>query len=192
MTDAPTSFPPLIVGTDAAAVRRVFRGPLILTSVMACLVAAVAVAVGVGVASSSDDVVLGFVLGLVVLLWSAYFVWMLVYLVRAVERRASIGRALTLDHDGMEWAIPEGSIVVPWPLITAVSSRTRSRYRILTYRLADGVTAETPGVRSDLSRKHVRLITRRGLQIGSAGIDVSIDTIVAATAAFTQGRLVPR
>jgi hypothetical protein len=173
-------------------VRRVFRGPVILAGVMAFLMAALAVAVGAGVASSSDDVVPAFVLGLFVLLWSAYFTWTVVYLVRVVERRASLGRALTLDHDGMEWAIPEGTIVVPWPLIAAISSRTRSRHRILTYRLVDGVTAETPGIRSDLSRKQFRVVTKRGLQIGSAGIDVSIDTIVAATAAFTQGRLAPR
>lgn len=192
MTDAPTSFPPLVVGTDAAAVRRVFRVPLILASGMAFVVAAVAVAVGVGVTSSSDDVVLGFVLGLAVLLLATYYAWMVVFLVRSVERRASLGRALTLDHEGMEWTTPEGVVVVPWELVATVSSRSRSRHRILTYRLADGVTAETPGIRSDLSRRRFRVMTKRGLQIGSAGIDASIDTIVAATRAFTQGRLDPR
>jgi hypothetical protein len=191
MTDAPRTFPPLVVSTDAAAVTRAFRFPIVLSQVMIVLTAAAAIAIVVGVSVSTGDLGTGLLSSLVVL-WPVYFTFMTVYLMRAARKRASLGSVLTLDSAGMEWRMPQGTVVVPWHVVGSVTARSRGRHRILTYRLVDGATGETTGVRSDLDPALFRRLTKRGLQIGSAGIDVDVDTILAATAAFTQGRLALR
>lgn len=186
MTD-PQSTPPLIVGTDAPAVRRVYRNTIALTSVLAVLTGAGAIALGIVMAQSSMWT--GLLAAALILLLTGYSVFATLHLIRTARTRAALGSVLTLDASGMEWRMLQGTVFVPWQTIASISSRTRLRHRVLTYRLADGVTGETPGVRSTLSPKHHRMISRLGLQIGSAGIDVSIDTIIGATIAFTDGRL---
>ncbi|WP_285042556.1 hypothetical protein [Plantibacter sp. LMC-P-059a] len=188
MTNTPNAFPPLIVGTDAPAIRRVFRNTIVLTSVLAVLSAVGAVALGMTQTSLGSAL---FASGLV-LLTTGYLVFGTVYLIRTARKRASLGSVLTLDAAGMEWTMLQGSIFLPWHLISSVTSRKRLRHRVLTYRMVDGVTGTTEGVRSTLKPKHHRTISNLGLQVGSAGIDVPIDTIAAATVAFTNGRLDPR
>jgi len=188
MTDAPNSFPPLIVGTDAASVRRVYRNTIALTSVLAVLSGVGAIALGM----TQSSLVAGLFAAGLVLLTTGYLVFGTVHLIRTARKRASLGSVLTLDAAGMEWRMLQGTIFLPWHLIASVSSRKRARHRVLTYRVANGVTGTTEGVRSTLAPKHQRVISRLGLQVGSAGIDVPVETIAAATAAFTHGRLDPR
>jgi hypothetical protein len=53
-----------------------------------------------------------------------------------------------------------------------------------------GVTPETPGVQTTLKPAVFRKLATKGFRIGSLGIDVPVQTILDAAAAFTGGRLV--
>lgn len=110
----------------------------------------------------------------------------------AYGSRVAMGTVLRLDDAGMEWRLPQGAFVVPWGAVASVSERRRGRHRILTYRLVDGLTPTSPGVEGEVPPADFQRLAKRGIQLGSAGIDVPTDTILAATAAFTQGRVAPR
>lgn len=191
MTDAQTSFPPLVVGTDAPAVKRAYSPLIALTTAMSVIVPGIAVAVA-ALGGSNGGFTGGLVAGLGIVVSGITVVLLNVAFAYAAGARAMMGTVLTLDDRGMEWRMVQGVLVLPWGAIGSVSVRSRGRRRVLTYRLVDGIGRTSPGISGDLSEADFRRVVKRGAQLGSVGIDVPVDTILAATSAFTRGRLAPR
>lgn len=190
MTD-PHVAPPaaLVIGTDPDAVRRAFRGSIIGSGVAAGIVFAIAIMIGVLTASTSN-VGIGALSALPFLLVGAYLAWLTVRTSRLAATRADAGTVLTLDTDGLMSRLPQGELALPWDAIRSIEVTTRGRHRILIVRLEQGVTPESAGVRSMLSAADFRVLATKGFRLGSVGIDVPVETIAAAAAAFTAGRLV--
>jgi hypothetical protein len=113
-------------------------------------------------------------------------------LVHSAAIRSAAGEVLRLDAEGMHWRTPVGPLDVAWDVVTAVDVRAQGRHRILTYSLPPVFDAGRPGVSTTIKPAHLRRLAKGGLCLGSAGIDVPIDTILEATARFTNGRLVAR
>ncbi|PSL37669.1 hypothetical protein CLV49_1276 [Labedella gwakjiensis] len=191
MTDARTSFPPLSVGTDAAAVKRSYRPLIGFCTALTVIVPGVAVVIAALVASTGGFTG-GMLAGLGFVASGVIITLLTLSVASAYGSRVAMGTVLRLDDTGMEWRLPQGVLVVPWGAVTSVSERRRGGHRILTYRLVDGLTPSSPGVASDVAPAIFQRLVKRGLQLGSVGIDVPVDTILAATAAFTQGRVAPR
>jgi hypothetical protein len=191
MTDAPTSFPPLVVGTDAPALKRAYRPVIVFSTAMTLIIPGIAVAIA-ALAASTSGFAAGMLAGFGIVI--SGIVWSLIAssLAYAAGARAVIGTVLTLDHRGMEWRMVQGVLILPWNAVDAVSVRSRAGKRILTYRLVAGIGPASPGIGGDLPEADFHRVAKRGAQLGSVGIDVPVDTILAATAAFTQGRLTPR
>jgi hypothetical protein len=192
MTDAPVAaFPPLVVGTDVEAIRKVYRLPLIGATSFVIVIAFIAVLLTAMTASLS-----GFGMGV---LTALPFLFMLIYMTflavstaGTAAARAVPGNVMTLDATGLAAVTPQGPLALPWQAITSVELKKRGKHRIAIFRVAPGVTAESPGVQTTIKPALFRLLTKKGFRIGSAGIDVPVQTILDATAAFTGGRLVAR
>jgi hypothetical protein len=192
MTDAPVAtFPPLVVGTDVDAVRKIYRRPLIAMTSFVVVIAFIAVLLAAMTASLS-----GFGMGVLTavpfLLMLSYMTFAAVNLAGTAAARAVPGNVLTLDATGLAAVSPQGPISLPWQAIASVELKKRGNHRIAIFRLAPGVTAESPGVHTTVKPALFRVLAKKGFRIGSAGIDVPMQTIMDATAAFTSGRLVAR
>ncbi|RUQ96938.1 hypothetical protein [Labedella endophytica] len=191
MADVQTSFPPLVVGTDVPTLKRAYRPVIVFSTVMPIVIPGIAVAVAAFLASASGFAA-GMVAGLGIVVSGITWSVMASSLAYAAGARAVMGTVLTLDHRGMEWRLVQGVLILPWNVVDTVSVRSRAGKRILTYRLVAGVGPASPGVGGDLPEADFHRVAKRGAQLGSVGIDVPVDTILAATAAFTGGRLTPR
>lgn len=192
MTDAQfASFPPLVVGTDQAAVRKVFRLPLMFAAVF-LVVTALLAAFFAALMASITDLGLGFLTALPFLVSTTSLTFVLLNTAMNAGARAAAGTVLTLDSSGLASTVPQGTIALPWAAIESVTLLKRGRHRVLVFRLAPGVTHESPGVNTTVSPAVFRYLSKKGFRIGSAGIDTPIQTIADATAAFTAGRLVAR
>jgi hypothetical protein len=192
MTDAPVAaFPPLIVGTDVEAVKKIYRVPLIGTTVFVILLAFIAVLLTAMMASLSGFG-LGVLTALPFLFMLSYMTFLAVQLAGTAAARAVPGNVVTLDATGLAAITPQGPIVLPWQAIASVELKKRGRHGIAIFRVFPGVTGENPGVQTTVKPALFRLLAKKGFRIGSAGIDVPVQTILDATAAFTGGRLVAR
>lgn len=193
MTDA-ASPPSLLVGADPSSIRRLYRWS-IRTSIVAAVVlgmSTIAAAWFAAAIVSSTGNLVALLLPAVTLAGAVYCA----YLARATTRRAAAHAArsfsVRLTEHGMDWDGGAGALTVPWDAIRSVQVRPFGRHRIVTFTLADGIGPTTPGVRSELSPALFRRLAKRGLRIGSAAIDVPVDTLLSATATLTHGRLTPR
>ena len=192
MTDASiATFPPLVVGTDPAAVKKAFRLPLAFISGFIVVIAVIAVLFTAMTASLS-----GFGSGVLAaspfLVSLTYMVFLAVRTAGTAGERAAAGTVLTIDAAGLNATIPQGVLVLPWQAIASVQVQKRGKHRIAIFRVAEGVTPDSPGVETTIKPGIFRLLAKKGFRIGSAGIDVPVQTILDATAAFTAGRLVAR
>jgi hypothetical protein len=192
MTDTQfTSFPPLVVGTDPEAVRKAFRLPLAFTTGFVVVLAVVAVLVTAMTASLSGFGS-GVLAALPFLITLSYMVYLAVRTAGTAGERASAGTVLTIDAAGLNSKIPQGVLVLPWQAIASVELQKRGKHRIAIFRVAPGVTPQSPGVQTTITPGTFRVLAKKGFRIGSAGTDVPVQTILDATAAFTAGRLVAR
>jgi hypothetical protein len=192
MTDANTAaFPPLVVGTDPEAVKKAFRIPLAFVTGFVVVVAVIAVLITAMMASLSGfgSGVLAALPFLVILMYMTYLA---VRTAATAAERAAAGTVLTVDAAGLSSTLPQGELVLPWQAIESVQLQKRGKHRIAIFRAYDGVTPQSPGVHTTLKPAVFRVLAKKGFRIGSAGIDVPVQTILDATAAFTAGRLVAR
>lgn len=192
MTDArSTGFPPLVVGADSEVVRRTGRAQLIFMVVNVVMTGFVAAMIAALVASTND-----FGTGLLAaspfLLMLAFVVMLTAYAALTAGRREATGTTLTLDAAGLSSTIPEGRIFLPWQAIHALEVRKRGRHRIAIFRLLPGVAPDSPGVQTTLAPRVFGVLVKKGFRVGSAGIDVPVQTVLDASAAFTAGRLIAR
>jgi hypothetical protein len=192
MTDARgATFPPLLVGTDVEAVKRIYRAPLVGAAVSVVVIALVAVLCAAMMASLSG-LGAGILAALPFLITLSYMTYLAVHTAGAVAARAVPGNVMTLDATGLAATTPHGPIVLPWQAIASVELKKRGKHRIAIFRIAPGVTPESPGVQTTITPGVFPMLAKKGFRIGSAGIDVPVQTILDATAAFTAGRLVAR
>jgi hypothetical protein len=192
MTDASTStFPPLVVGTDPEAVKKAFRVPLASMTFFIVAVAFVA-ALLAALTASSSGVGAGILTSLPFLIALTYMTYLTVRTAGAAAERAAAGTVLTLDATGLASNTPQGLVVLPWQAISHIEVEKRGGHQIAVYRLLPGVTPDGPGVHTTVKPAVFGILAKKGFRIGGAGIDVPVQTILDATAAFTAGRLVAR
>ena len=192
MTDASTAtFPPLVVGTDPEGVKKAFRLPLAFISVFIVVIAIIAV-----VFSAMTALLSGFGSGVLAaspfLVSLTYMVYLAVRTAGLAGERSAPGTVLTIDASGLNATIPQGRLVLPWQAIASVAVQKRGKHLIAIFMVVPGVTPESPGVQTTIKPGVFRLLAKKGFRIGSAGIDVPVQTILDASAAFTAGRLVAR
>lgn len=192
MTDhTPTLGAPLVVGTNADTVWKAFRPGIILAAILIPLT--VLAAVGFAAAMGES---LGFLAGalaaLPLIAFSFLSIFYAMYLTSSATARAAMGTVLTLSSTGLASTIPQGTLELPWQAVDSVRVKKAFSSRILIYTVADGVHGDTPGVHTTMKPAAFRRLSKVGFHLGSVGIDVPVETILEATARFTDGRLVPR
>ncbi|MBF4632833.1 hypothetical protein ITJ38_00265 [Agreia pratensis] len=190
MTDAAV-LPPLVVGTDLEGVKKAFRVPLAFASGMAVFCAISAVLSG-AVVGATTGVGYGLVAGFIFLIVALYQGYLALRVAGKVAKRVSAGPVLTLDATGLTANTTQGLLVLPWETVSSVDVRTRGRHDIATFRIYEGVTRDSAGVQTTITPKMFPRLSTQGFSIGGAAIDVPMQTILDATAAFTGGRLVAR
>lgn len=189
MIDYPQApLPPLVVGSDPVRTERATRPSFVLTLVAAALVPVFAATVAALIASSSGFA-MGFVSALPLLLVSWFTLFTVAQVASVRGARSRPGTVLTLDTAGLHSSIEQGDVFLPWPAIERLSVRRRGKYRILTFHLAPGLTAQSPGIHSTLPAKSFATLSKLGFQLGEVAIDCPLDTVIAASTALTGGRL---
>jgi hypothetical protein len=192
MTDAPVAtFPPLVVGTDVEAIRKIYRAPLMGSTILVPLAAVVAVLFTAMMTSTSGFAV-GVLTGMPFVAVLAFMTASAVQTAGTAAARAVPGNVLTLDATGVAATTPQGPLVLPWQAIESVELKKWGKHRIVIFRGFPGVTPESTGVQTTLKPAAFRKLATKGFRVGSLGIDVPVQTILDATAAFTAGRLVAR
>ena len=188
MNGAPQSFPPLVVGSDPVRTERVTRPAFVFTLIGAALIPVLGMLLAVLTTTSG-----GFALGMLSGLSFSVISWLMLFAVvqfATVRGAQSVARTvLTLDADGLRGSIPQGEVFLPWGAIERVSIRSRGKWRILTFHLVPGLTAQSPGVSTTLPPRSFAALGKLGFQVGEVAIDTPVDTVLAATNAFTGGRL---
>lgn len=188
MNGAPQSFPPLVVGSDPVRTERATRPGFVFTLIGAALVPMLGMFLAVLTASTG-----GFALGMLSGLSFSILSWLMLFaVVQLATTRGAQSQTrtvLTLDAAGIRSSIPQGEVSLPWGAIERVSVRSRGRWRILTFHLVPGLTAQSPGVTTTLPSRAFATLGKLGFQIGELAIDTPLDTVSAAASAFTGGRL---
>ncbi|PPF61861.1 hypothetical protein C5E11_13355 [Clavibacter michiganensis] len=192
MTDASTStFPPLVVGTDREAVKKAFRIPLASMTLFIVVIAFVAVLLA-SLTASVSGVGAGILTSLPFLISLTFMTYTAVRTAGAAAERAAAGTVLTVDAAGLASNTPQGLVVLPWQAISHVEVQKRGGHQIAVFRLMPGVTPDGPGVHTTVKPNVFGILAKKGFRIGAGGIDVPLQTVLDATAAFTAGRLVAR
>ena len=183
MTGAPSSFPPLVVGSDPVRTERATRPAFVMALVCAGLIPIIGVLLAAFTASVSGFG-LGALSGLVFIVVSWFMLFLALQLATVRGAQSVTRTVMTLDAAGISGSIQQGEVFLPWGAVERVSMRSRGRWRILTFHLLPGVTAQSPGV-TTLSKAAFARLAKLGFQVG----EVAIDTLLAASGAFTGGRL---
>ncbi|MBG6237367.1 asparagine N-glycosylation enzyme membrane subunit Stt3 [Mycetocola sp. CAN_C7] len=192
MTDALIApFPPLTVKSDPVAMRKLFQPNIVLLTSLA-VGAAIAAAASAALMASVAGFAAGFAASLPFLVIVVFASLSAAQTANTAAERITAGSLVSLDAFGLSSTLAQGTVSLPWHTIESVSLKKRGRHRVLTYRIAAGVSPETAGVETTLAPGGFALLNKRGFQLGSAGIDTPIQTIADATAAFTAGRLLAR
>ncbi len=192
MTDVNTNqLPPLVVGTDPKGVWKAFRPAILLYAVFTPVFAVAAVVLAALVAGTSGFGA-GVAAGIVFAMITVYFSFSAIYFTSIAATRAAAGTVATLDGTGLASTTPNGNLVLPWQAIASVQVKKPLRKRVAIFRIADGITHDSPGVQTSMTPAAFRRLCAKGFHIGAAGIDVPIEAILDAAAAFTAGRLVAR
>ncbi|WP_285040247.1 hypothetical protein [Plantibacter sp. LMC-P-059a] len=188
MTGAPTAFPPLVVGSDPVRTERATRPAFVMALVCAGLIPIMGALLAALTASSG-----GFALGALSALLFGVISWFMLFLalqLATVRGAQSVRRTvMTLDAAGLSGSIQQGEVFLPWGAVERVSIRSRGRWRILTFHLLPGLTVQSPGVTTTLSQSAFARLAKLGFQVGEVAIDTPLDTLLAASGAFTGGRL---
>jgi hypothetical protein len=187
MQQHPT-YPPLVVGTNPEATDRLTRSGFGFQVVFTFVIALLGMAFAALGASTGD-----FGMGLASALpftFTLFFMLSLTIRTATMRGMQSIKRtALTLDGVGLHGAAQQGDITLPWSTIDRLSIRRKGKHRIMTFHLTPGVAPSDVGVDTTLSPKMFAILTKRGFQIGEVAIDTPLETLAAASGAFTNGRL---
>lgn len=183
-----SAFPPLVVSTNPPATERVTRPSFVLLVVFPIVIALAGMAQAALGASTGS-----FGVGLVSALPAALcfcFLFVLALQIAAMRGSQSIKRtALTLDEAGFHGVLPQGEISVPWTAVDRLSIRTKGKHRILTFHFTASVAPEDVGVHTTLPPRMFAALRKQGFQIGQTAIDAPLETLAAASGAFTAGRL---
>jgi len=180
--------PSLVVRTDPVAVTRVYRPRLIFAASAVVLTASLAVLIAALTASESGARS-GATAAIPLLICIVGFTMIAMQSVRSATLRSAPSIGVRLDHAGLSATLPQGTLVLPWQAVRSAEVRKRGRHSVLTFRLSEGLTAQSPGVQSSVPPKAWRSLTKKGFRIGSAGVDVPVQTIVDVAVALTNGRL---
>jgi hypothetical protein len=192
MTTIPAqTLPPLVVSSDPVAARKALSPSIAATQVGIVLFAVLAVVLA-SMSGSVSGFGVGVLSGAPILISLLFLVYLLTQSATNLGIRTIASPVLTVDTTGLFSSIVQGSITVPWSAIESVSVRKRGKHRIVTFHIDPSTTPETPGVTSTLAPSVFKQLLKRGYQLGSAGINVPMETVLDAAAAFTQGRLVVR
>lgn len=192
MTAVPAqTLPPLVVKSDPIAARKALSPSIAVAQVMIVLFALLAVVLA-AMSGASSGFGIGVMSGTPILISLLFLVYLLTQSATNLGTRSVAAPVLTVDSTGLTSTVVQGTITVPWSAIESASVRKRGKHRIVTFHIAKSTTPETPGVVSTLAPSAFTQLLTRGYQLGSAGIDVPMQTVVDAAAAFTQGRLVVR
>jgi hypothetical protein len=187
---APT-LPPLVVQSDPVAAKKALMPSIVVAQIMVVLFAFLAVYCA-ALGASSGDIGTGISFGLPILFSVLLLVYVLTQAATNLGIRLVAAPVLTIDASGLSSTIVQGAITVPWTSIESIAVRKRGRHRIVSFLLAPSTTPDTPGVVSTLPRAAFNQLVKKGFRLGSAGIDVPMQTVLDASAAFTQGRLTAR
>jgi hypothetical protein len=188
MNGAPQSFPPLIVGSDPVRTERVTRPAFVFTLIGAALIPVLGMLLAV-LTTTSGGFALGMLSGLSFSVVSWFTLFAVVQFATVRGAQSVVRTVLTLDANGLRGVIPQGEVFLPWGAIERVSIRSRGKWRILTFHLVPGLTAQSPGVTTTLPQRTFARLAKLGFQIGEVAIDTPLDTVSAAASAFTGGRL---
>lgn len=183
------SAPPLVVGTDRAAlstvgarIRSVHLAGAVLLAL--CLVLVLWPLVRYdqpwwSLAASTLVPVMGSLI-----LWSSYR-----RLRRIMHDRERVTEVLVVDDVGVTVQPGNGAVTLPWEALTHGEFRRIGRQEALVLRLAPGVTATSHGVRSTAPARYFTVLRRSGLMIGAEGIDTDLHTVAEAVCAHSGGRV---
>ena len=192
MTSTPVdTLPPLVINSDPVGAKKALMPSIVVAQVMVVLFAFLAVYCA-ALGASSGNIGTGMAFGLPILFSVLLLVYVLTQAATNLGIRLVVAPVLTIDATGISSSIVQGTIVVPWTSVESIAVRTRGRHRIVSFVLAPSTTPSTPGVASTLPPAAFKQLIKKGFRLGSAGIDVPMQTVLDASAAFTQGRLTPR
>ena len=192
MTTIPAStLPPLVISSDPVSAKKALAPSIAVVQGMIVLFALLAVVLA-AMSGSTSGFALGVMAGAPILVSLLLLVYVLTQSATNLGIRSVASPVLVLDATGLSSGIVQGSLTVPWTAIESVSVKKRGKHRIATFHVATSTTPETPGVVTTLKPAVFKQLLKKGYQLGSAGIDVPIQTVLDAAAAFTQGRLVAR
>ena len=189
MTDASTEqLPPLLVGVNPQAVWKLFR-PFIRSCMVCSLSAGLLAVASAALFTEISGLVAGFVWGTFWILFAIFFSCLALYFMKQAATGAAAGTILTLDATGFAVAIPQGSLVLPWEAVGSIRMKSVLGQRIPTFEISERVTRDSPGVHTSLKPALFRRMCKKGIPFGQTSIDVPVETILDAAAAFTAGRL---
>jgi hypothetical protein len=189
-TPAPT-LPPLVINSDPVAAKKALMPSIVVAQIFVVVAAFLAVYCA-ALGASSGTIGTGISFGLPILVSVLLLVFVLTQTATNLGIRLVAAPVLTVDATGLSSSIVQGAIVVPWTSVESIAVRKRGRHRIVSFILAPSTTPSSPGVTSTLPPAAFKHVVKKGFRLGSAGIDVPMQTVLDASAAFTQGRLTAR
>jgi len=185
------TLPPLVINSDPVAAKRALMPSIVVAQVFVVLFAFLAVYCA-ALGASSGNIGTGISFGLPILVSVLLLVFVLTQAATNLGIRLVAAPVLTVDATGLSSSIVQGTIVVPWTSVESIAVRKRGRHRIVSFILAPSTTPSSAGVTSTLPPAAFKQLVKKGFRLGSAGIDVPMQTVLDASAAFTQGRLTAR
>ena len=192
MTSIPVdTLPPLVINSDPVAAKKALMPSIVVAQIFVVIAAFLAVYCA-ALGASSGNIGTGISFGLPILVSVLLLVFVLTQTATNLGIRLVAAPVLTVDATGLSSSIVQGTIVVPWTAVESIAVRKRGRHRIVSFILAPSTTPSSAGVTSTLPPAAFKLLVKKGFRLGSAGIDVPMQTVLDASAAFTQGRLTAR
>ena len=192
MTSIPVdTLPPLVINSDPVAAKKALMPSIVVAQIFVVVAAFLAVYCA-ALGASSGNIGTGISFGLPILVSVLLLVFVLTQSATNLGIRSVAAPVLTVDATGLSSSIVQGTIVVPWTAVESIAVRKRGRHRIVSFILAPSTTPSSAGVTSTLPPAAFKLLVKKGFRLGSAGIDVPMQTVLDASAAFTQGRLTAR
>lgn len=191
---APQAAPPpgfgssFLVHLDRPALNRRYRRILVLNTVVVAVVVVCLLVFG-WLADSSGLSTLTLLPFLVILLAQGLQIALICHLWGS---RGAIGEPLAFDEAGFALQLGEGRLTAPWDAVQSITLRSLLGGQVLCLRLHPGVTGAGPGESTDLGRRPLGRLVRRGVLVGSVGIQEELSQVVAAAESLSRRPLLVR
>lgn len=182
------AFPPLVVSSNPEGTERVTRPSFVFAVGLAVVSALVGVVVA-ALSASTGDFGLGVISAAPFILIFCYALALSIHSAHVRGAQSIRHTVLVLDGAGFRGIVAQGEVTLPWAAIDRISSRTRGKHRIITFHFSPTVTPTNLGVHTSLAPKTFAAMRKQGFQVGGVAIDTPLDTLAAASSAFTGGRL---